>query len=204
MYKVFINDKCFCFTNNKELIKSLSNCLVINFFSTSLITELYQLLKKDSKITYVVFNVEDVESAFYDFQHYFKLIRAAGGWVRNREGKSLFIFRLGKWDLPKGKIEIGEQNDVAAIREVQEECGIANLNITKQLNDTFHLYELNDELILKQTHWYEMSTDFEGELVPQLEEDITDAVWLSDEEIGAQVFPNTYASIKELLVVNLG
>jgi len=203
MYKVFINDKGFYFTNNKEFIKSLNNCLVIKFFSTSLIDGLYQLLKEDNSTEHIIFNVKNIEEAFSAFLTHFKLIKAAGGWVKNTEGKSLFIFRLGKWDLPKGKIEKGEQNNVAAIREVQEECGITKLNITKQLTDTFHLYELNDEVILKQTFWYEMETNFEGKLVPQLEEDITKAVWFSNQEISQKVLTNTYASIKELIAINV-
>ncbi|MCO6499773.1 MAG: NUDIX domain-containing protein [Vicingus serpentipes] len=203
MYKVFLNDKGFYFTNNKEFIKSLSNCLVINFFSKSLIDDLYRLLKKDSKIEHILFNVKDTEGAFIAFQHHFKSIKAAGGWVRNIQNKTLFIHRLGKWDLPKGKIEEGEKKEAAAIREVEEECGIKGLKIIKQLLDTFHLYELGEKVILKQTFWYEMITNFDGDLIPQIEENITEAVWFSNNEIHQKALTNTYASIKELITLNV-
>ncbi|MBK9671561.1 MAG: NUDIX domain-containing protein [Bacteroidetes bacterium] len=65
-------------------------------------------------------------------------IEAAGGIVKNKQGQLLFIFRHGKWDLPKGKIEKGENEQDAALREVEEECGIAELTLQKKLTTTFH------------------------------------------------------------------
>jgi len=203
MYKVFINDKGFYFTNNKEFIKNLPNCLVLNFFLEVTIAGLYELLKNEEKVQHIVFNSTDIEDSFNKFQQNFKIIQAAGGWVRNPENKILFIHRLGKWDLPKGKIEEGERKEQSAVREVEEECGIKELKIVKPLPDTFHLYELKGEFILKQTFWYEMITDFRGTLIPQLEEDIIEAAWFSDEEIKEKVLKNTYASIKELITINV-
>ncbi|MEK9830598.1 MAG: NUDIX hydrolase, partial [Schleiferiaceae bacterium] len=37
-----------------------------------------------------------------------KALTAAGGWVKNGRGEVLWIYRLGHWDLPKGKLESGE------------------------------------------------------------------------------------------------
>ena len=112
----------------------------------------------------------------------------------------MFIYRLGKWDLPKGKIEIGEEVEKAALREIEEECGVNKLTINKSLNDTFHIYKFHGKTILKQTYWYDVRTTYQGELVPQLEEDITKVEWLIDDEINTKVMGNTYASIKELLI----
>ena len=54
----------------------------------------------------------------------YSLIEASGGVVLNEENKLLWIYRLGKWDLPKGKLEKNESFKVAAIREVEEECNV--------------------------------------------------------------------------------
>ena len=101
--------------------------------------------------------------------------------------------------MPKGKIEKGEEIKTAAIREIEEECGITDLTILKQLQDTYHVYSFKDQLILKQTYWFELTSSYSGELVPQLEEDITKVEWLTDADIENKVLANTYASIKELL-----
>ena len=47
----------------------------------------------------------------------------------------LFIYRFNKWDLPKGKLNKGEKKQDCAIREVEEECGICNLQIEMRLRD---------------------------------------------------------------------
>lgn len=203
MYKVFINDKVIYFTNNKEFHYQLDNFLVINFYSSELIHIILKTFKGNKGVNNIVILEDDYEAVFLNFKKHFKVIKAAGGWVRNKAGKSLFIYRLDKWDLPKGKIETGESNETGAIREVEEECGINGLKINKQLADTFHIYELDGDVILKQTYWFEMEADFEGELIPQLEENITEAVWFSDDEIKNKVFDNTYASISELIQTNL-
>ena len=202
MYKVFINDKVICFTNNIQNCNPFTNGLVLNFFLPNITPFIIDLLYKDDKIKTVIIAVDEYESAFETFQEYFKIIKAAGGVVNNINDEKLFIFRLGKWDLPKGKIESGEQIEEAAIREIEEECGISELSINRKLGDTFHIYQLNDSWILKQTYWFEMKTSFKGGLVPQQEEGITKVEWLTNEKIKDKVLNNTYASIKELLTSN--
>lgn len=202
MYKVFINEKLICFTNNAEIVKELSDVLVLKFYQAELTPFLLKLLIDTSKINAVVICIEDVEQAFEIFKTNFKLIQAAGGIVTNSKNQKLFIYRLDKWDLPKGKIENNEAIEDAAIREVEEECGIAGLVIDGKLTDTFHVYEHKEKLILKQTFWFRMSTNYDGELIPQVEENITKAEWLSNNEIDEIVLKNTYSAIRELLKVN--
>jgi 8-oxo-dGTP pyrophosphatase MutT (NUDIX family) len=108
------------------------------------------------------------------------------------------IFRNGKWDLPKGKIEKGEEPDTAAIREVFEECGVSGLSLKKQLNTTFHTYLYKDEKILKKTFWFLMNTSDSNKLIPQLEEGITEARWLTRGQV-KEAMCNTYLSIVDLL-----
>ena len=199
MYKVFINDKIICFTNNVENCGQFSNGLVLNFFSSKITPFIVDLLQVISKTKFVIILIDEYENAFNEFQMYFKIIRAAGGIVSNNKKEKLFIYRLNKWDLPKGKIESGEEIEGAAIREIEEECGVNGLTITKQLEDTFHIYKLQDQFILKQTYWFELISSFKGELIPQLEENITEAKWLSDAQIIDDVLDNTYASIRELI-----
>jgi 8-oxo-dGTP pyrophosphatase MutT (NUDIX family) len=199
MYKVFINDKVICFVNNSENYNSLFKGLVLNFFTASLIPFIIDLLNNDDKTEVVIIEVEDFGNAFITFQTYFKIIKAAGGIVNNDNNEKLFIYRLEKWDLPKGKMENRESIEDAALREIEEECGISNLTIIKQLKDTYHIYKLKDKIILKQTYWFDMRSSFEGNLVPQLEEGITKVEWLNDEQIYEKVIGNTYASIKDLL-----
>ena len=128
----------------------------------------------------------------------YKLIKAAGGLVYNNKNQLLMIFRNGKWDLPKGKLEVGENIEQCAIREVKEECGVSGLTITQQLQETYHTYEIKGKRILKRTYWFEMSTNFKGNLMPQTEEGITKVVWVGKQDI-AEKLENSFGNINELL-----
>ena len=95
----------------------------------------------------------------------------------------LFIYRLDYWDLPKGKIEVGESFEEGALREVEEECGVNNLELKDLTLITYHTYEMYDEKCFKTTNWYKMNSDFQGQLVPQLEEGISKVEWMSVDDI---------------------
>ncbi len=127
-----------------------------------------------------------------------RMIKAAGGLVRNEEGSYLFIFRNGKWDLPKGKLERGESSRLAAVREVEEECGIHINSLKDKICNTYHIYEMNKEQILKKTAWYRMDAVNQNELIPQLEEGITDVRWLAPGDF-MMIRQNTYPLIRDLL-----
>ena len=133
-----------------------------------------------------------------EFCSNYNLIEAAGGLVYNQENELLMIFRNGKWDLPKGKLEIDEDIKTCAIREVEEECGITELQITQKLIDTYHTYELKGEKILKHTFWFKMKTNFNGILKPQTEEGIIEVCWVNAEDI-AEKLNNSFENIKQLL-----
>lgn len=199
MYKVFINEKVILFTKNTKLLSDMENVLILHYYDNSIAYLVVNFLKNDGKLKHLVFLTPTPDKDFESFKNNFEIIIAAGGKVTNIEEKILFIFRLGKWDLPKGKVEVGETLKQAAIREVEEECGITYLTILRHLKDTYHIYELNDKLVLKQSVWYEMKTNDTSELVPQTEENITDARWMTDEEIQQEVLNNTYPSIKEII-----
>jgi ADP-ribose pyrophosphatase YjhB (NUDIX family) len=120
--------------------------------------------------------------------------------VRNSAGEYLLIFRNGKWDLPKGKQEAGEDIKVTAVREVEEECGIDSLELGNLLCVTHHTYRMNGEFMLKHTFWYNMEYKGDAALKPQTEEDIEMCKWVKGEEI-AELVKDTYPSIKRVFEV---
>jgi len=107
------------------------------------------------------------------------------------------IFRRNRWDFPKGKIEEGESPALAAMREVAEETGIGDLCISKQLSSTFHTYELDGQLILKETYWFVMYNQGNELLIPQTEEDISLAKWVPKSMVDINL-TNSYPSLKNL------
>ncbi len=129
-----------------------------------------------------------------------ELIEAAGGLVSNEENKYLFIYRKDKWDLPKGKLDKGEGFRTAAIREVEEECGIVISSTGDRICKTYHVYEENNATVMKKTVWYWMRADNQTHLTPQLEEGITDAKWLAPGDF-MLVKENTYPLIKDVIRV---
>lgn len=139
------------------------------------------------------------KAEFDHFAERYQRIFAAGGFVYNDNGDLLMIHRLGRWDLPKGKIEPNEDARTAAVREVMEETGIDNLLIISELESTFHIYALNETPILKQTFWFEMRTKSSKPLVPQTEEDIAEARWVSRTEV-EKLMETSYPSLKTLWI----
>jgi 8-oxo-dGTP pyrophosphatase MutT (NUDIX family) len=127
----------------------------------------------------------------------FEIIHAAGGIVINEKEEILMIYRLDRWDFPKGKIEPKEKTETAAIREVQEETGIQKIEIRRKLMTTYHTYTLDRSEILKETRWFEMVAESNETLKPQINEGITEVVWVSKAEV-AQKLQNSYQNIKEL------
>lgn len=132
------------------------------------------------------------------FTSCFKPVPAGGGVVFNMEGEFLVIKRNGVWDLPKGKMEDGEDFETTALREVEEETGLTGLESTGLLLSTFHTYPLKKKLILKETQWFEMRWKGSGSPVLQAEEGITDYRWVRPGD-GDFIRSNTYASILDVL-----
>jgi len=128
-----------------------------------------------------------------------KTIIAAGGLVKNDEGAYLMIFRRGKWDLPKGKLDEGESIPACAVREVQEETGLNDIILGNLISITHHEYfdKWVDADVLKETHWYNMTATDHQQLVPQTEEDITEIKWVPVAELDAYL-QDTYDTIVEV------
>ena len=138
------------------------------------------------------------ENLFEEFASNYKVIEAAGGLVRNEKNEYLLIFRRNKWDLPKGKIEEGEKSEHAALREVMEETGLKSLSIEKQLSTTYQTYTMDGGLFLKRTYWFAMKGSSNEQLLPQHEEDIEKAVWVSKVDL-FQYLSNSYSNLQFIL-----
>ncbi len=140
---------------------------------------------------------DDVDKDFNSLFDSYKKIRAAGGIVK-RKNKFLVIKRNGKWDIPKGKIDKGEDKKSAAVREIEEECGIEGPEIRDFLVTTYHVFKHKGKKAIKKTFWYNLSYDGPKELTPQTKEGITKARWMTEEEMLA-IRGRTYGSINEVL-----
>lgn len=152
--------------------------------------------KKLKKLNSITFAVDDKESAVHFIKKQFKVIKAAGGAVIKND-KILFIYRLKKWDLPKGKLEKKETAEEGALREVEEECNI-KVKSDGKIVSTWHTYSLNGKRILKKTTWYKMQCLDDSNMKPQYEEDIEDIRWLNKKEIKEALY-NSYPSIVEVI-----
>ena len=192
MYTIFIEDIPIYLTENLDF--SSKN----NFYYKDEITIENLLERAKSKtVSEIYLYHSDLKELWKEFKWFFKIEKAAGGLVKNEKNEILFIYRFDKWDLPKGKIEKGEKKKEAAIREVEEECGISGLEIIEKLQKTYHVFQRKGRETLKITYWYTMQTDFDGELVPQLEEGITDVVFKNEIEV-KEALENTYENIRLL------
>lgn len=125
-------------------------------------------------------------------------IEAAGGMVLNAKGELLMMFRKGKWDMPKGKLDEGETIKECALREVSEETGLTALNIGRKLQTTYHTYTLKGKKVIKFSHWYFMKYVGNEIPVPQTEEDITEVRWVDKKE-AERLIEDAYASIREVV-----
>lgn len=152
-----------------------------------------QRVKKLDSITFLV---DDLNAVKKFIKNQFRVIKAAGGVVV-KENKVLLIFRLNKWDLPKGKLEKKESPEKGAVREVEEECNI-KVALREKICSTWHTYMQNGRKILKKTHWYRMDCLNDVEIHPQLEEDITEVRWMNQEEVMQSLY-NSYNSIRQVM-----
>lgn len=198
MYKVFIDNTPIYFRKSGMLINSLPAkylpSLEIEDFP-DFKAVLSSSLSKDK----VVFQSKNPLESLLLFFKNFRWIEAAGGIVENTASNNLlFIYRDDLWDIPKGKIEEGETPEIAAVREIQEECGLQNLRITKTLSPTYHVYHAYGDYWIKKTYWFKLETD-EVDVKPQIAEGITSAKWFDPKQL-VLIKQNTYASIKEVLV----
>ncbi|MFA7446590.1 MAG: NUDIX domain-containing protein [Flavobacteriaceae bacterium] len=192
MYKVFVNNRPLFLTNKIEKETDFQLFLLNSIDIEQLVIKIFE-----NKIHKAFLYHPDEKEILATLKTKIPVEKAAGGLVYSQKGEILFIFRNGKWDLPKGGIEKNERKKEAAIREVEEETGIRKLRIIEKLDKTYHIFKRNGKFKLKITHWYKMETDFVGNLKPQTEEGIEKAVWVKPEEVPT-LLQNSYENIKLL------
>ena len=196
MYKVFFKDRVIFLGDKAESMNF--RCMVYLWTEGENLEAIVSDFDQDENKETLFFAAQDVEALFLEFKNQFKYIEAAGGLVFNPKNEILTIHRLGKWDLPKGKVEDGETIDEAALREVEEECGISNLNLEEELPSTYHTYWMNNKWMLKRSYWFKMTYSGNEKLVPQTEEDIEKVSWLASNQLD-EFKADTYASILEVI-----
>jgi 8-oxo-(d)GTP phosphatase len=138
-------------------------------------------------------SVNDYEAIKVYIKRKFKVVKAAGGLIRKKD-RVLMIYRMKRWDLPKGKKESGEKYKETAVREVEEECNV-EVKIGQKICTTWHTYTMNKSNMIKKTRWYEMDLVDDSRSRPSVEEDIEELRWMTQKEV-YHALENSYRSIR--------
>ncbi len=196
MIKIFYNDRILAFCEDVE--PDIQSAKILHFDdNTESAIKLF--LNSSDCYNLVIFGASD-DAVMCMLKKVFTVIEAGGGRVTDKQGRMLFIFRSGRWDLPKGWLEKGETLAQCAVREVSEECGldIADLQNGGELTTTYHIYPFKEGYALKVTHWFRMRYAGNGAVKPQTEEDITDVRWIAQSEM-EELKKNTYGNIRMVI-----
>lgn len=199
MYKIYINEQLLILSKKPVAKSSTENLVkVYTGMSGNLLNIIHKLEQSFLNYSYINIYSDNLNLLWADFCALCKIIPAAGGIVENKKGEILAIFRRGHWDLPKGKIEQGEYIEETAVREVEEETGIAVDRLRDKLQVSYHTYRTkSNKLVLKPSHWYLMYSKSK-KLKPQKEEDIEQAIWVDPKELANTKEP-IYKTIQVLL-----
>lgn len=200
MIKLYFNAKplflCDAITPDVEDYLHRPDAIFIDEFNHHTVATMIYEMQQDN-IYAGVFLHNDLEELLNAFKKSLTLVQAAGGFVQSND-HVLLIFRRGKWDLPKGKLDEGEDLKQCAIREVQEETGLQKVEIIKPLKPTYHTYHEKERFILKESHWFLMQSPKMETLTPQQEEDIEKCQWVKIKDL-APFMENTFPSILDVV-----
>jgi 8-oxo-dGTP pyrophosphatase MutT (NUDIX family) len=195
--KIYYNNKPLILANNEKSNKTFAEYSVLMGASANNFNEAIRLLdRKDTKgVLLIDESREQIEKellwAFYP-------LHSGGGVVLNETGDVLMIFRRGRWDLPKGKLDEGEDIEQCAVREVIEETGLKTVEIKHKIGNTLHIYPMAGKLILKHTAWYLMQGSAKEPLLPQAEENIEKVMWVKPSGISC-LLQNSFETIGDIL-----
>lgn len=198
MYKVFFKDRTVYFGDDFSKIFERNSGLFYKYNNIHELTELvhaFYFLKKIDKL-FIFHN--DILTLFDEFKACFNYVEAGGGVVLNKKGEFLVMLRDGIWDLPKGKLEKNENFESAALREVEEETGLDQLQIKRPVLSTYHTYTEKNDMILKKTKWYEMKYSGVRVPEPEIRENITETRWVTPGNTDF-IRKNTYPSVLDVL-----
>jgi len=198
--KIYFNDKplflCDSIDSELEPYRHHDDTMFIDEFSTHALKSMIHEMEQQKIHAGILLhaNLDALKKAFWKK---FSVIQAAGGLVLTSRRETLMIFRRGKWDLPKGKLDPGETIEQCALREVREETGLKDVHANGFLITTYHTYHDSGKFFLKESHWYQMKTTH-ASLVPQTEEDITQATWADEKKVD-ECLKNTFPSIRDVI-----
>lgn len=206
MYKIYINDLPITLTEAQSYpsLYPATDTMEFHYETNADLLAIINYAEQYPMAREIVIWNETLNTLKTDFFGNFKYIEAGGGVVFNAKNEILLIKRHNIWDLPKGKLKINEPKSKGALREVEEETAVQNLEIIKpialpglQQTCTYHNYASNRLRILKATFWFTMKTDFDGSLIPQTEEGIQEAKWFNINEVMPQL-RNSYRTIQDV------
>jgi ADP-ribose pyrophosphatase YjhB (NUDIX family) len=197
MRKVFFEKRCIIICSPDDPALSDPNAIQFRLGENIDIHTLIDMVETSDSLQRTCIPTDDIEATYRKICSEFIEVNAGGGLVSNRRGDFLLINRNGLWDLPKGHQDPGEPIDTTALREVQEETGIDNLELRDLICITDHCYRRNEKWHLKHTWWYSMLYTDPTDLTPQKEEDIAKAAWVAKSSLPPYL-TNTYPSIVEV------
>lgn len=197
MRKIYFEKRCIIICPPQEQALSDPNAIIYNIGTNVDIHLLIGIFETSDTLQRVYLPTEDIEETYCRICNEFLEVNAGGGLVSNKRGDFLLISRNGMWDLPKGHQDPGEDIRMTALREVQEETGIDQLESRGLICITDHCYKRNDIWHLKHTWWYDMLYTDPTDLTPQTEEDISKAAWVAKSSLPPYLL-NTYPSILEV------
>ena len=197
MHKIYFEKRCILICSPDDPMLSDPNIVQFSIGCSPDIHSLVSMVEVSDSLYRVCIPTDDIEDTYRKICAEFMEVNAGGGLVSNRRGDYLLISRNGIWDLPKGHQDPGEDIEVTALREVQEETGIEALKLRGLICVTDHCYRRNGIWHLKHTWWYDMIYTDPTDLTPQAEEDITKAAWVAKSSLPPYL-RNTYPSIQEV------
>lgn len=154
--------------------------------------------KKFKKIYSITITLKRFKYVLKQVKKMFKIIKAGGGVVKNNNDQILFIYRLKKWDLPKGKLDKGETIRDCAKREVEEETKV-KVNLKQKIISTWHTYTRNKKFILKKTTWFKMDCVDDSKMKPQKKEKIEKVEWMDNSTI-KEILLNSYKTLNHVMI----
>lgn len=201
MIKIYVQNKILYLVDKinpgiEEYLHSPETIFIDELNSATVKTILHEL--EQPQFYRGIFLHKSLQELINAFKSHLTVIEAAGGLVHTPEKDLLLIFRRGKWDLPKGKLDEGEDLESCALREIEEETGAKKLKVEQPLLITYHTYYEKTIHVLKESHWFLVSSPGKTELKAQTEEDIEQCIWVPMNE-ASNYQALTYPSVNDVL-----